>query len=154
MRPGDRLIAALIGDHRAGDTFAAWPLHVTVVAWFASALPSDVLAQTLAGKLRGVAPFTATAGGEQVLGYRNKKTVTMVRTPTPFAKIRRRVVSALDELGIQPVDVVGSRPYKPHVTVQKDARLHPGAVFRVERLFIVAQQGGYKQVAAEVPLRG
>lgn len=152
MKPGDRLIAALIGDHTLGETFKEWLLHVTIVPWFESSVSSEKLAALLAGVYRGIRPFTVTLGSEARIGYEGKALVNLVQMPTPFSDIYQRTEQALEGIHAKQLVSGWSDEYQPHVTVQRSARLQANDTFLVDRLYIISQQGSFKRIEAEVPL--
>lgn len=154
MRPGDRLITALVGPHKAGETFDEWLLHVTIVAWFRSDFSSEEIAQKLREQLRGIPPFEVTMAGEERLGFGGTALVNLVAQPTPFMEIQKRVERILDELGVVMTGTRGTwgEDYKPHVTVQSSERLREGDIWHCDRLYVVAQLGGKNRIEAGVPL--
>lgn len=153
MKPGDRLITALVGAHQTGEIFKDWPLHVTIVAWFESSVPSQEIAQKLHKNLGGLTPFDVVMAGETKLGYHGKAFVNLVAQPTPFMEVQQRVEKTLDDLGVTLVAARGTwgEAYKPHVTVHRD-RLREGDVWRCDHLYVVSQLGNKKRIDAEVLL--
>lgn len=154
MKPGDRLITALVGPHKVGETFGEWLLHVTIVAWFWSGFSSEKIAQTLQERLKGIKPFEVTMAGEERLGFGGTALVNLVAQPTPFMEIQQIVEQTLDELGVTMTATRGTwgEAYKPHVTVQMAERLREGDTWRCDRLYVVSQQGGSHLIDAEIPL--
>lgn len=154
MKPGDRLITALVGQHQVGEIFEEWLLHVTIVAWFESDLSSEQIAKKLGEQLQGVQPFSVTMAGEERLGFGGTALVNLVAQPTPFMEIQKRVEQTLDELGVNMTATRGTwgEAYKPHVTVQSAERLHKGDTWQCDRLYVVSQLGGKNRIDAEVPL--
>jgi 2'-5' RNA ligase len=154
MKPGDRLITALVGEHREGETFKDWLLHVTIVAWFESDLSSEEIARKLQEQLQGIKPFEVTMAGEEHLGFGGKALVNLVAQPTPFMEIQKRVEKTLDELGVKMTATRGTwgEAYKPHVTVQGAERLHEGDAWHCDRLYVVSQLGHEHRIEAVVPL--
>lgn len=154
MKPGDRLVTALVGTHSVGQKFNEWLLHVTIVAWFGSTLSSEEIAQTLAKRLKGIKPFEVTMAGEERLGFGGSALVNLVAQPTPFMEIQKIVEQTLDELGVIMTGTRGTwgEFYKPHVTVQAAERLHEGDTWPCDRLYVVSQQGGFNEIDAEIPL--
>lgn len=155
MKPGDRLITALVGTHHTGDVFKEWLLHVTIVAWFASDLSSETIAQNLSDSLHGIQPFTVTMGSEAYIGYGGKALVNVVAQPTPFMEIQRRVEQTLDDLGVTMTATRGTwgEAYRPHVTVQAGQRLHKGDSWKCSGLYVVSlRPDGTNVIEAEIPL--
>lgn len=153
MKPGDRLITALIGNHTIGEAFREWLLHVTIVPWFESSVSSEELANLLDKAYQDIQSFTVVLANEVRMGYEGKALVNLVQTPTPFSDIYSRTEQVLDSVRANRLTRGWSDAYRPHVTVQRSARLHRGDSFLVDRLYIVSQQGDFKRIEAEVPLR-
>lgn len=154
MKPGDRLVTALVGKHGPGETFKDWLLHVTIVAWFESNLSSEEIAQKLSQTLVGIKPFAVTMAGEERLGFGGTALVNVVAQPTPLMDIQKRVEKTLDELGVTMAGTRGTwgEAYKPHVTVQGNERLHEGDTWHCDRLYVVSQLGGNHRIDTEVVL--
>lgn len=151
MRPGDRLWCAFIEPQNSGDSFNAWPLHVTLVPWFRVAAPNDVLAAATQQAIAGVDPFTFTIGQETMFGHNASKGANIVKPPTPFSDLERRLRLLLAERGAWIIG--GHRTYRPHVTVQAARRVHAGEHYWCDACYLVEQKGGgVKQVAAKVML--
>lgn len=153
MQPGDRLICALVEPQTVGDTFTQWPLHVTIVPWFRTDLPTDELAAELGRSLIGSRPFDINVGQEEHFGYKKRKQVNLVDAPE-LGRLEgqtRRFLHAHKAWVVDEADKT-RRGYRPHVTVQDDARLQAGNSFRCERLYVVAQYGAFKRVDAEITL--
>jgi hypothetical protein len=152
VKPGDRLVCAFIDSFEIGHQFRSWYLHVTVVPWFRLEQPSDKLATEFEQSLRGVASFKVLMDDETRFG--RNKLVNLVAQPTPFMEVEKRVRSVLKPHGAWLVDETTkvARAYRPHVTEQASGRLHAGDSFECDRLYIVEQKGGYKEITAIIQL--
>ncbi|MDB5164751.1 MAG: hypothetical protein JWL89_377 [Candidatus Saccharibacteria bacterium] len=154
MHPGDRLVCAFTTQHRVGDRFTEWPLHVTIVPWFRLALESEDLAKELEQALAGIKSFQVVLVGASQFGHSKGKTAHLVQLPTSFIQIEQIVRDGLKRHGAWLVDETTRlrRDYRPHVTNQKSEQTQMGATFMCDRLYIVEQKGGYKEVVATVEL--
>jgi len=152
MRPGDRLVCGFVDQLSAGSDFRQLPLHVTIVPWFRTEVASDDLAQDLESALTGIKPFEARVGRETTMGH--GKTVNLIQSPEQFENIELSARSTLKRQQAWLVDETTQRrhSYQPHVTAQKNVRVHEGDSFWCDRLYIIEQKGGYKLVTAEIPL--
>lgn len=150
MLPGDRLACLFIDSLRVGDQFRQWPLHVTLVPWFRVEGDSTSLAQGLELSLQTVPPFTVRAAGSTRFGPR-KRLVRLLEGSPELGAVEHRVRSYLHKKRAWLVDETTKRRYdfRPHVTVQGEYGLAPGAAVRVERLYIVQQKGDYKEIVSE-----
>lgn len=151
MQSGDRLLCAFVSPQSVGLKFADWPLHVTVVSWFRTNIPVQQLEQMLTLNLEATQPFTATVGDDAQFGTKKNILVSLVEEPTPLGEVEQLARLALESSNVA---IVAQKfpQYRPHVTVQRSARLQPGDNFFVDRLNIVEQKGDYKQVVGEVLL--
>lgn len=149
MRPGDRLICAFVEPQETGSQFKEWPLHATVMPWFRTPLKSQALVERLEEALTDEQPFPAGVGAQ--------KSFAVVKVnllpPGQWQSLHDKVLGVINEnaRNTAPLRFVGKN-YKPHVTIQKSARLHEGDSFRVDRLHLVVQQGKYKEVESEIRL--
>lgn len=153
MRPGDRLICALVQQRNVGHKFEAWPLHVTVVPWFRMDLSSAQLAQELEEVYISSQAFEVKVEEETKFGYKKQKLVNLVSAPM-LERIEgqtRRLLHSYKSWIVDEADK--TRNFRPHITAQGDDRADEGTTFRCDRLYIVSQRGTYKQLEAEVILQ-
>jgi 2'-5' RNA ligase len=150
MQPGDRLVCAFVNKLSVGAEFKQWPLHVTVVPWFRTEVSTDVLSKEINKVLSDINPFEVRIDHEAVFG--RDKTVNLIQQPTPFNDIEAAIRSLLKKRGVWLVDETTKkkRSYQPHVTAQKELRLHEGDGFWCDRLYVVEQKGEHKAIEAEV----
>lgn len=154
MLPGDRLICAFLKPQVTGVQFEDWPLHVTVVPWFRLEISSEDLAAGLRPALAGLKSFRVQAAATEPFGNRHKL-ANLTCDPTPFIEIEKRVRALLKKQAAWLVDETTKRhrQYRPHITHQKSGRLKPGDTFSCDSLYIVEQNGGYKEVIGKVELK-
>lgn len=154
MLPGDRLVCAFVKPQVVGTGFTDWPLHVTIVPWFRAELSTEDLSRELAETYEGIEPFVARVGQEAMFGADHSRPVNLIETKAPFADLEIRTRRMLHDHAAWLVDETTKRrwPYRPHVTAQASGRLQEGQTFGCTRVYVVAQQGASKLVAAEVQL--
>lgn len=149
MRPGDQLVCALIEPRQAGDTFERWPLHVTIVPWFMLTVSLDDFVRLLQSQLRDIAPFGAKVRYAHRFGYR-KANVLLRNQWQPLHDIVLGSVQQAAKNRV-PFRFVG-RLYRPHVTHQASEHLNEGDIFWCDKVYVIEQKGGHKQVAAVIRL--
>ena len=110
----------------AGDEFtvADWPLHVTLVEPFQTALDATEVARAVGRSVADAREVRATAGDEAQFGRRRNVPVTLVRDGGALGGLRERALEALRDAGI---DLERSRlEFRPHVTHKRHGRLRAG----------------------------
>jgi 2'-5' RNA ligase len=126
MIPGDRLLCAFTEPLHVGDTFPHWPLHVTIIPWFRTDISSDDFGRSLSRRLSPLQPFRVMVDSETRMGH--NKTVNLLKTPSPLENVEHQARILLREHDAWMVDesTIKRRDFKPHITAQKDARVHEG----------------------------
>ena len=154
MRPGDRLVCSFVEPVQTGQTFAKWLLHVTIVPWFRSDASSDDIANGLARAYAAIEPFEAVAGEETRFGPRKNRPATLLELPSSFTELEQRTRNYLHKKRALLIDETTKkrRQYRPHVTHQNDAALQAGDTFRCDRVYMVQQHGGHKEIVSEIEL--
>jgi len=156
LKPGDRLVCALIETAHVGATFRDWPLHVTIVPWFRISTESENLTITLREAIGDIPAFKAKIVKENVyFGHQKNKRASLIGQPSPFTAIETRIRRLLHTYGAWIVDESTKlrREYTPHVTVQQSQGLSTGDTFWCHQLYIIEQKGGHKRIAGLVGLR-
>ncbi len=153
MRPGDRIICALVDNQAVGSQFKEWPLHITIVPWFRLTIASSELAALLKKSYIGSKQFTALVTDEAQFGYKKTKTVNLVEAPElkRLEGQTRRLLHTHRAWVVDEADKTRGR-FRPHITVLKAGRMHQGDHFICDRLYIVSQHGDYKMIDAEIIL--
>lgn len=153
MRPGDRLICALVEPLGVGRRFQGWPLHVTVIPWFRLGDDTERLAAGLRQAFTGIPPFESAVRGVTRLGP-NKDRVAHLLEPALYPELESRARRYLHKKRAWLADETTRtrRPYLPHVTFQGDDHLEGGDSIYCDRVYIVAQEGDTKLVAGEIAL--
>jgi 2'-5' RNA ligase len=148
MKPGDRLVCALVEPLPLGASFKDWPLHITIVPWFRTDVPSDSLASEMSAALKDIDPFEVVMDGTAKFG--RGKTVNLAQLPTPLTEVETRVrqILKLHQAWLVDETTKHQRPFRPHVTAQKSVRLQEGDNWRCDRLYIIEQKGDHKEVRA------
>lgn len=154
MLPGDRLLCAFVEPQKAGTTFKAWILHVTIVPWFRLKDSSEVLAKGLYKALSTIEPFESVANGQVFIGPKKNRAATQLNQPSSFEKIEEKSRNYLHKKRAWLVDETTKkkRKFHPHVTDQQGMRLNSGDTFWCDRLYIVEQKGDYKVIESEIIL--
>lgn len=152
MLPDDRLICAFVEPQAVGGRFSGWPLHVTIVPWFRLDEQSEVIAHDLRRELRHVVPFMAIADGEAMFGPHKSRRVRLMQPVLAFKTPEQKVRGYLRKKHAWLVDETTKQHHEfvPHVTDQIDARLQEGHTFWCDRLYIVEQKGGRKEIVGEI----
>jgi 2'-5' RNA ligase len=154
MLPADRLVVVFLGPHAKGEQFRDWPLHITIVPWFRNELSAEDIARQLAAELRAIMPFVATVGESTQFGYKGRKTVELIQTPTPLVTVEKIVRRFLKSQQSWIVDETTKKrlAFRPHVTRQGEMRTQKSGQIPIESISIVEQHGGYKEVVGVVNL--
>lgn len=154
MLPADRLICTFLGNLPVGKTFKDWPLHVTVIPWFRTAVTSQALSRHIKQKLIPMVPFPLLVDGEAGFGYKGRKLVNLIAQPSPLDDIEREARNILHEHGAWIVDetTMQRRVFRPHVTAHKSGRAHEGDVYTCDALYIIEQKGDYKEIVSTILL--
>jgi 2'-5' RNA ligase len=153
MLPGDRLVCVLLEPLEPGERFTQWPLHVTIVPWFRLDESSELIAGSLQRALVTMQPFEIPVVGDAMFGPRKNRPAKLLESPGPFEEIEAKVRNYLHKKRAWLVDETTEQPrqFRPHVTLQQGSETDITDVL-CSRLYIVTQRGGYKQIAAIVPL--
>lgn len=153
MVPGDRLVCAFVEPPRE-ESFAAWPLHVTIIPWFRMDQPSDILSAEWQELLATTGALTVRIGAEAGFGHKGRKLVNLIDEPNGFAPIERLLRDSLHAKAAWLVDETTQihRAFRPHVTAQGGMRLHQGDSFTCDKLYIVEQKGTYKVITHKIVL--
>jgi 2'-5' RNA ligase len=153
MRPGDRLICALVKSQAVGFRFREWPLHITIVPWFRLDLTSAELAENYSRSLVGSHPFEVRVGESTQFGYKKRKQVNLVQAPE-LIRLEGQTRRFLHSHKAWVVDEADKtrRHFRPHITVQSGERSLEGDSLLCERLYVVVQHGDYKKIEISVNL--
>jgi 2'-5' RNA ligase len=155
MIPGDRLVCVFVEPQHEGFQFKDWLLHVTIVPWFRLDMDSSNIVNELEAGLQEIKPFTVAMGRENIrFGHQRGKMATLVQLPSPLAEIEQHVRGYLRSRKAWLVDETTKhlREFKPHITNQKIGSMHEGDMFTCDRLYLIEQKGGFKEVVGEVNL--
>ena len=150
MAAHDQLVCALVHELAVGETFEDWPLHVTIVPWFKPRVGEAVLLGHLAQAVKDQLAFSATVGKDAYFGA---KAVSLMQQIPHWQRIQEAAFAVVGEDAVPtaPYNFVGSN-FKPHMTVQKDLRLHPGDTFVCDALYVIEHtgEGRLKKVVGKV----
>lgn len=151
MSPGDRVVVAFVEKLPKGTILKGWPLHITIIPWFRLDIASDQLAVQLKKQYVGSVTFKVEVRDEVQLGYVKQKSANVVDAPE-LARLEGQTRRLLHSHRAWIVDEADKtrRGFHPHVTAQPTSRLHSGDTFECDRLYIVSQHGGFKQIDAVI----
>jgi 2'-5' RNA ligase len=153
MLPGDRLICAFVKKQSIGAKFKEWPLHITIVPWFRLDISSPQLAEQLQRHYIGSSAFQVIVLDEAQFGYKKHKVVNLVAAPE-LMKLEgqtRRLLHAHTAWVVDEADKTRNG-FRPHVTALSAGTVYKGEGFYCDRLYIVSQDGDFKQIDAVVIL--
>lgn len=90
-----------------------------------------------------------------MFGPHHNRPATLLSSSTPFTSIEQRVRNYFHKKRAWLVDETTKirREFRPHVTAQKTGRLREGDTFVCDRLYIVEQKGGFKEIVGEILLK-
>jgi 2'-5' RNA ligase len=142
-----------------GESFPveAWPLHVTVLAPFATEAVPAVIADALAGLAAGVSSITARAGDDELFGRRHNIPVSLVDDHPGLFDLHDRLVEGIRPFASDPDEpaFTGS-DFRAHVTMKQDRRVHAGDELHLTQLALVDMAArslpGGRAVLATFPL--
>ncbi|WP_426625005.1 2'-5' RNA ligase family protein [Leifsonia sp. McL0607] len=142
-RGGDVVVPEEFG---AGD----WPLHVTIVPPFETALDAEAVAARLPHGQR----LPIVAGARASFGHRRTVPVTLIRPSPALLALHEACVEALEADGAVIADQRHIRAgYRPHASDQRTCALAPGDHVSLSELAIVeGAPGSRRRVAARIPL--
>jgi 2'-5' RNA ligase len=152
MIPSDRLFCAFVEPMHVRDMFTQWPLHITIIPWFRTDISTDDFARTLSQRLSPLQPFQVIVNGETRMGH--NKTVNLLKMPSPIENIAHQARKLLHEKDSWIVDETTKkhRDFRPHITAQKDTRVHEGDRLICDSLYIIEQKGDHKEVVSRIEL--
>lgn len=114
-----------------------------------------MIADELELKLQGESSFSVTMGKENVgFGHQKGKLATLVRLPSLLIELEKSVRDYFHSQKAWLVDETTKkrRAFRPHITNQKSGSMHEGDMFICDRLCIVEQKGGFKEIVGVVYL--
>ncbi|HSW65928.1 MAG TPA: 2'-5' RNA ligase family protein [Bacillota bacterium] len=140
-RAGDLLLTYMLEPQPVGSYFdrSRWPLHLTLMQWFAPQGGLQALRQELTLAARNIAPVAVTVGKEALFGPDATIPVNVIADQAPVCELHTVLLNVLRQLGLQVNDVqwVGEG-YMAHVTQQGDERrAHEGQRLLINSFHIV-----------------
>lgn len=153
MRPGDYLLCLFGEDFEVDHTFKAWPLHLTLVAWFRP--KDDQFEQAITQLVSRYQPLSLQATLEgQHFGHQPGKLATLVVQDPKLMDLQRTLHHYLQSAGAWLVDDTTrlQRAFIPHITEQGSTTLRDGDRFVCNHVYMVEQLGGVKRIRAAIPL--
>jgi 2'-5' RNA ligase len=129
-------------------TFRDWPLHLTIVPVFEASVIESVERITRID----TAPLTVIAGNDEGFGASGTMAVTVIEPSVELTALHIAASAALAARFENP-EYTGTG-YRPHVTIKKHGRVHPGDSLTLAQLALVdLTPGRDREVVAIRPLR-
>ncbi|HSW65697.1 MAG TPA: 2'-5' RNA ligase family protein [Bacillota bacterium] len=122
-------LATIFEPHEVGQEYAAdkLPLHLTIIDSFETELSAVQLGQKLQELLAHQQSFTVTALSDTMYGPDKNIPVTLLELTPELASLHNKVVTMLEAEGATFKNPHFQKDrFSPHVTAQKDKRIHPG----------------------------
>ena len=145
------VICILLGDYKKGEELISWPLHITLVPWFAT---DDIekLKYNLADVLGHDHQILVAVGEERTWG---PNSVNVIENSTPLHDMHNRVLTLIETSGKLLVNkqYTGIN-YTPHITHQKSLAKRPGDNVIINNVYIVERdiESRQKKVTMKVAL--
>jgi 2'-5' RNA ligase len=148
--PGDKLACLLISPLESGIKFKDWPLHVTIVPWFRSRLDATTLSDEIKKGISNFSKFEFEIDDVAYFGKNQNKEVNLISSSLALNRLEQIVRQIIKANSAWIVDQTArlKHDFRPHVTVQRDQRLHKGDRIVCSRLYLIEQLGEIKQVSA------
>ncbi len=145
------VVAHILDDHRAGDRFTMWPLHVTVLPPF-EAPGLESVSEFIEPIVRSEEPIQLQVGERAKFG---PKLLVQKIVPSPeLASLHTKLLQAGESAGWNIMGRYTGNHYTPHIT-QKAGRSFEAAAFLLDRLSIVENIGqGYRVIHRDLKLGG
>jgi 2'-5' RNA ligase len=144
---------------QTGESFRVdeWPLHVTVLAPFATDHEPEVIAAALAQLAARVPAITARVGQDELFGRRHTIPVSLVDDNPALQKIHDLLVEGIRPFASAPDEpAFTGNDFRAHVTMKQQRRVHPGDTLELSQLALVEMAArslpGGRAVLATLPL--
>lgn len=117
---------------------ADWPLHVTLTDIFAIDWDEETLLQNCIHESQKLQTVSTIAADDVWFGDEKNVQVTLLEKNEAITKLHLELVSFLEKGNVRfnVPEFVGN-DFKPHVTVQKDKRLHKGDEVIINTLTVI-----------------
>ena len=134
------MLAVLLEQKNEGESFGRWPLHITLVPWFAIKGNLDEAAGAFKTALQSSQAFSVTTGTKTRLHGRE---VALVQTSTALQALHMKLLHFVDEYGAveEPLRFVG-KDYTPHITEKVNATVQPGFNISVKKVYLIEAPKG------------
>src|SRR5665213_302916 len=128
-----------VEEIKDGTEFQAneWPLHVTITGNFIVKY-NDALINSLSSILRRHSSFDVVAAQDDLFGVNSNTLVTLIEPSKEILTLHNDIISELALHGAlfdEPHYTKGG--YRPHITVQRNYRLHKGERLSINQVSIV-----------------
>jgi 2'-5' RNA ligase len=131
------LLAVLLDPLEKGEQFVRWPLHITLIPWFRTALPERQILFDIQAVCEAFEPFGARGVSREQFGWRGTRAVTALASPD-LHDLHRALLERLKNgpYQLQQDKHIGDS-FQPHVTKKGNAELKPGHEIAVDRIYLV-----------------
>lgn len=147
---GEYLAVHMVNPANVGDRFTMWPLHMTLLPWFA-APDADIVKQKLEPVLQEVSPFEVMVGARDYLGRNHDVPVRLVQNTPQLQDLHEKLLQTVEANGWELKGRYTGEHYIPHVT-QKAGQDASGTL-QVDSVYIVERQSqGYREVVGSIDL--
>lgn len=117
---------------------ADWPLHITVLPPFLTAVPAAEIDQVMAATAAEQESFTAVAGEDALFGRRHDVPVTLVVHNERLIAVHRALVDAVRPFAARPDEpAFTGGGFRPHITVKNGRRVNEGDLLSLTQLALV-----------------
>lgn len=118
------------------------PLHMTALHWFSTKALEDEISAAMKSLLTTIKPFSVTATNEALFGPDKDVAVAQLERTPEIVVLHVALLQAMQRLDAAFDDRwVGEEKWLPHVTHQKDARLHVGDICTVNDIDLIMRSG-------------
>jgi 2'-5' RNA ligase len=125
---------------RHGDAFtlATWPLHLTLVPTFVVDLDLDAVVAVIQPALARQSALLVTVGGDEGFGRAQRIPVSLIEDSSELIPLHHVLLDGLTAAGaaFDDPDFTGGG-YRPHITMTRTARAHPGELLRLGQATVV-----------------
>lgn len=145
------ILVALLDDFQPDDSFAQWPLHVTLVPWF-KPLDLKQFTKELKGKAGDYRQITSTVGEQRIWG---PHTVNIIDRVPMLQELHAELLALVRMHGRLLInEQYTGENYTPHITHQGAVSAMEGHMVTLGTIYLISRPagGGKKTVVNKIPL--
>ena len=128
------ITCVLFDDYSLDDELKSWPLHITLVPWFA---PDDIVTfkENFVDLLKHDHQISVVVGEEKTWG---PNTVNVIEYSQPLHDMHRKALKLIETSGRLLINKqYTGENYTPHITHQKSLAKQPGDNVLVKNIYII-----------------